>query len=338
MSTNTFRNILVTGGCGFIGSNFINYMLSKYTDIFILNIDRLDYCADELNIESEFRSDNTRYRLVVSDINNKEFILRCLTNYNIDTIVHFAAQSHVDNSFGNSIQFTLDNVLGTHTLLECSKVYNQKIEGTKLTRFLHISTDEVYGERKLNDPGCDEEKSLLEPTSPYAASKAAAEFMVRSYYHSFKLPIVIIRSNNVFGPRQYPEKLIPRFITHLLEGKKCPIQGTGETRRNFIYTDDVSSALDIVLKKGELNKVYNIGSEFEYSVLDILQYLMRELKIEKTEKEVSEFVEDRAFNDFRYTVNCDKLKELGWNIEVSFEDGIRRTIEFYKNKSKDKKY
>lgn len=329
LEENTFKNILVTGGCGFIGSNYINYILNKYNNIFILNIDRLDYCADELNIESQFRNDNTRYRLAISDINNKEFILRCLKNYQIDTVIHFAAQSHVDNSFGNSIQFTLDNVLGTHTLLECCKVYQQQ-SNSFLKRFLHISTDEVYGERKIDDPGCDEEKSLLDPTSPYAASKAAAEFMVKSYYHSFKLPIIIIRSNNVFGPRQYPEKLIPRFVTYLLEGKKCPIQGTGETRRNFIYTDDVSNALDIILKKGKINKVYNIGSEYEYSVLDILQYLMKELNINKRMEEVSEYVEDRTFNDFRYTVNCDKLKELGWKLEITFEEGIKRTIDWYK--------
>ena len=329
LEENTFKNILVTGGCGFIGSNYINYILNKYNNIFILNIDRLDYCADELNIESQFRNDNTRYRLAISDINNKEFILRCLKNYQIDTVIHFAAQSHVDNSFGNSIQFTLDNVLGTHTLLECCKVYQQQ-SNSFLKRFLHISTDEVYGERKIDDPGCDEEKSLLDPTSPYAASKAAAEFMVKSYYHSFKLPIIIIRSNNVFGPRQYPEKLIPRFVTYLLEGKKCPIQGTGETRRNFIYTDDVSNALDIILKKGKINKVYNIGSEYEYSVLDILKYLMKELNINNRIEEVSEYVEDRTFNDFRYTVNCDKLKELGWKLEITFEEGIKRTIDWYK--------
>ncbi len=330
LEENTFKNILVTGGCGFIGSNYINYILNKYNNIFILNIDRLDYCADELNIESQFRNDNTRYRLAISDINNKEFILRCLKNYQIDTVIHFAAQSHVDNSFGNSIQFTLDNVLGTHTLLECCKVYQQQ-SNSFLKRFLHISTDEVYGERKIDDPGCDEEKSLLDPTSPYAASKAAAEFMVKSYYHSFKLPIIIIRSNNVFGPRQYPEKLIPKFVTYLLEGKKCPIQGTGETRRNFIYTDDVSNALDIILKKGKINKVYNIGSEYEYSVLDILKYLMKELNINNRMEEVSEYVEDRTFNDFRYTVNCDKLKELGWKLEITFEEGIKRTIDWFKN-------
>jgi len=322
----TFKNILVTGGCGFIGSNFINYLLSKYANIFILNVDKLDYCASEDNIEYCFRNDNSRYRLAISDINNKDFILSCLNRYKIDTIVHFAAQSHVDNSFGNSIQFTIDNVLGTHTLLECSRVYQQS-SGGALNRFLHISTDEVYGERKIDDPGCDEEKSILDPTSPYAASKAAAEFMVKSYYHSFKLPVIIVRGNNVMGPRQYPEKLIPRFTTHLLEGKKCPIQGTGETRRNFIYVEDVCNAVDIIVNKGRLNNVYNIGSDYEYSVKEILMILMKELKITSTVEEVSEYVEDRAFNDFRYTVDCKKLKELGWELKYSFEEGIRKTIE-----------
>jgi dTDP-glucose 4,6-dehydratase len=261
-------------------------MLNNYKDLFILNIDRLDYCANENNIEELYRHDNKRYRLVISDINNKDFVLRCLQNYNIDTIVHFAAQSHVDNSFGNSIQFTIDNVLGTHTLLECAKVYN------KCTKFIHISTDEVYGESKINDPGCDEEKSLLNPTSPYSASKAAAEFLVRSYHHSFKLPAIIVRGNNVIGPRQYPEKLIPRFTTHLLKGLKCPIQGTGETRRNFIYVDDVCSAIDIIIDKGLLNNIYNIGSTYEYSVKEILNLLIKECNIQKNIEDVSEFVED----------------------------------------------
>jgi UDP-glucose 4,6-dehydratase len=327
-----FKNVLVTGGCGFIGSNFINYMLNKYPSIFILNVDRLDYCASEDNIEEVHRK-SERYRLVVSDINNKEFMLSCLQRYQIDTIVHFAAQSHVDNSFGNSIQFTLDNVLGTHTLLECTKVYHQLTN--KLSRFLHISTDEVYGERKLDDPGCEEEKSILDPTSPYAASKAAAEFMVKSYYHSFKLPIIIIRGNNVMGPRQYPEKLIPRFTMYLLEGKKCPIQGTGQTRRNFIYVDDVCNAVDIIVNKGKLNNIYNIGSEYEYSVKEILSLLIKELNITSTIEEVSEYVEDRAFNDFRYTVDCKKLKNLGWELKYSFEEGLKKTVEWYLQTNKN---
>jgi UDP-glucose 4,6-dehydratase len=317
-----FKNILVTGGCGFIFSNFINFMLEKYDNIFIVNIDKLDYCANENNIEEKFRNSN-RYKLIIADINNKEIILNILRRYSIDTVVHGAAQSHVDNSFGNSIQFTIDNILGTHNLIECCRVYN------KINRFIHMSTDEVYGERKLEDDSCDEEKSLLEPTSPYAAAKCGAEFIVKSYYHSFKLPIVIIRCNNVFGPRQYPEKLIPRFITHLLKGEKCPIQGSGLSRRNFIFTEDVCNAINIVLIKGQINKIYNIGSTYEYSVIDILSYLNKALNINKPLNEISDYIEDRAFNDFRYTVNCERLKSLGWDLNYSFDEGMKKTIDWY---------
>jgi len=320
-----FKNILVTGCCGFIGSNFVNYILDKYSDVFILNIDRLDYCANENNIEERFRKSD-KYRLVVADINNKDFILRCLNNYNIDTIIHFAAQSHVDNSFGNSIQFTIDNVLGTHTLLECSKVYN------KLNLFLHFSTDEVYGSVELNDKGCDEEISLLNPSNMYSASKAAAEFMVKSYYHSFKIPIIITRCNNVYGDNQYEEKLIPRFITNLINKEICQIHGQGTSRRNFIHTYDVSSAVDIILQKGEINKIYNIGSEDEYSVNEILDILMSKLNIKKKKEEVSIMIEDRPFQDFRYSVKTDKLEALGWKKMISFDEGINKTIEYYKNK------
>ena len=249
-----------------------------------------------------------------------------LRRYNIDTIIHFAAQSHVDNSFGNSIQFTEDNVLGTHCLLECARDYG------KIKLFLHISTDEVYGEVDKNHPGCEEEKSLLNPTSPYAATKAAAEFLVRSYYHSFKLPIIITRGNNVFGPRQYPEKLIPRFITNLIENKKCPIHGEGLSRRNFIYVEDVCKAVDTIMRKGKINGIYNIGSSDEYNVLEVLQHLLTLLDIDKTMNEVSEIVEDRLFNDSRYCVNSKKLEVLGWKQETNFMQGLIKTIEYYKSK------
>jgi len=321
--TREYKNILVTGGCGFIGSNFINYMLTMCKDIFILNVDRLDYCASEDNILPIFREDRTRYTLVQTDINNRETILECLRKFNIDTIIHFAAQSHVDNSFGNSIQFTIDNVLGTHTLLECAKVYG------KISLFLHFSTDEVYGEVELDHTGCTE-KSLLNPTNPYAASKAGAEFIVRSYYHSFKLPIIITRGNNVYGPRQYPEKLIPRFITRLLSGEKCQIHGKGESRRNFIYADDVSRAVETILKYGVINEIYNIGTTDEYSVVDVLDKLVNMLGISRnTLSGVSEYVEDRPFNDQRYFIQSTKLENLGWKREVTFEDGLRKTIEWY---------
>jgi UDP-glucose 4,6-dehydratase len=313
------RNILVTGGCGFIGSNFINYMLDTYEDVFIVNIDRLDYCANVKNVYHK-----ERYQLVVSDLNNYNIVRELLNQYEINIIVHFAAQSHVDNSFGNSIQFTRDNVLGTHTLLECARDYG------KLDRFIHISTDEVYGEVDSEHKGCNE-KSLLNPTNPYAATKAAAEFLVRSYYHSFKLPVIITRGNNVYGPRQYPEKLIPRFITKLINGEKCPIHGEGKTRRNFIYVEDVSRAVDSILNKGEINEIYNIGSDDEYSVKEVLQILIKNIGIDKDLEGVCEYVEDRAFNDFRYCIDSRKLVNLGWSKKISFEEGVKKTIEWYKS-------
>ena len=312
------RNILVTGGCGFIGSNFINYMLDTYEDIFIVNIDRLDYCANVKNVYHK-----ERYQLVVSDLNNYSIVRELLNQYSINIIIHFSAQSHVDNSFGNSIQFTRDNVLGTHTLLECARDYG------KLDRFIHISTDEVYGEVDIEHKGCNE-KSLLNPTNPYAATKAAAEFLVRSFYHSFKLPVIITRGNNVYGPRQYPEKLIPRFITKLLNGEKCPIHGEGKTRRNFIYVEDVSKAVDAILNKGEINDIYNIGSDDEYSVKEVLEKLIKNMDINKNIEELCEYVEDRAFNDSRYCIDSRKLENLGWSKKISFEEGLNKTIEWYK--------
>lgn len=315
---NKMRNILVTGGCGFIGSNFINYMLDTYKDVFIVNIDRLDYCANVKNVYHK-----ERYQLVVSDLNNYSIVRELLNQYNINIIIHFAAQSHVDNSFGNSIQFTRDNVLGTHTLLECARDYG------KLDRFIHISTDEVYGEVDIEHKGCNE-KSLLNPTNPYAATKAAAEFLVRSFYHSFKLPIIITRGNNVYGPRQYPEKLIPRFITKILKGEKCPIHGEGKTRRNFIYVDDVSKAVDAILNKGIINEIYNIGSDDEYSVKEVLDKLIQNMAINKNIEDLCEYVEDRAFNDSRYCIDSRKLENLGWSKKISFEEGLNKTIEWYK--------
>jgi dTDP-glucose 4,6-dehydratase len=194
-------NILITGGCGFIGSNFINHYKNKYPDIKIINFDKLDYCSNSEDINHD--------KLIIADLNNKDILLKILNENEIDTVIHFAAQTHVDNSFGNSLNFTIDNILGTHSLLECCRIYG------KINRFIHISTDEVYGEVDINHNGCTEE-SLLNPTNPYAATKAGTEFIVNSYYYSFKLPVIITRSNNVYGKRQYPEKLIPKFILQLL--------------------------------------------------------------------------------------------------------------------------
>ena len=313
------KNFLITGGCGFIGSNFINYLHKTNPEYFIVNYDKIDYCSNPDYIENR-----NNYILVKSDLNNTHMLMTTLASYNIDTVIHFAAQSHVDNSFGNSIQFTVDNILGTHNLLECCRKYG------KLERFIHISTDEVYGEIDLHQDGCTE-KSLLNPTNPYAATKAAAEFLVRSYYYSYKLPIIITRSNNVMGPNQYKEKLIPCFITKLLRGEKCPVQGSGQTRRNFIFVDDVSRAVKIILEKGVVNETYNIGSEFEYSVLDIHNYLYNYLNIQIPINDTIDFIQDRLFNDFRYKVDYTKLIKLGWNIQTNFDEAMIKTIDWFKS-------
>ena len=293
-------NILVTGGCGFIGSNFINYILNKDNSIKIFNIDCLNYCANETNV-----TNHPNYKFIKGNITSKDLVLHILNEYSIDAIIHFAAQSHVDNSFDNSLQYTTDNVMGTHVLLQASKEYG------KIKKFLHFSTDEVYGEVDLEHPGCHE-KSLLNPTNPYAATKAAAEFLVRSYYHSFKLPVVIVRCNNVYGPNQYPEKLIPKFIKLLKEGKKLTVHGKGDTRRNFIWAEDVSSATELIFYKGELNETYNIGTTQEYSVIDVATILIDKMTIDKNTNNHIIFVEDRPFNDFRYSVDTTLLKSLGW--------------------------
>jgi dTDP-glucose 4,6-dehydratase len=304
-------NILVTGGCGFIGSNFINYILKKDTSIKIFNIDCLNYCANQQNVIT-----HPNYKFIKGNITSKDLILHILTEYSIDAIIHFAAQSHVDNSFDNSLQYTTDNVMGTHVLLQASKEYG------KIKKFLHFSTDEVYGEVDLEHPGCHE-KSILNPTNPYAATKAAAEFLVRSYYHSFKLPIVIVRCNNVYGLNQYPEKLIPKFIKLLKEGKKLTIHGNGETRRNFIWAEDVSSATELIFHSGKLNETYNIGTQQEYSVMDVAKMLVNKITSDKDITNHIDFVEDRPFNDFRYSVDTSLLKSLGWKeLFLDFEANI----------------
>jgi dTDP-glucose 4,6-dehydratase len=307
--------LLVTGGCGFIGSNFINYILSKNSNFKVYNIDCLNYCANEKNVIS-----HPNYKLIKGNITNKDIVLHILQEYEIDIIVHFAAQSHVDNSFDNSLQYTMDNVYGTHVLLQASKEYG------RIVKFIHFSTDEVYGEVDLEHPGCHE-KSLLNPTNPYAATKAAAEFLVRSYYHSFKLPTIIIRCNNVYGPNQYPEKLIPKFIKLLREGKKLTIHGKGDTRRNFIWAEDVAKASELILEKGEINEIYNIGTTQELSVIDVAKILIDKMTEDKNIDNHIIFVEDRPFNDFRYSVDTTLLKELGWREEHNnFNDNIEYLI------------
>lgn len=319
------KNVLITGGCGFIGSHFINYLHAKYPDVMIINIDKMDYCSNEGYIKQQTHN----YILYKINLQDKQQVYDILIRHNIDHIVHFAAQSHVDNSFGNSVAFTMDNVLGTHILMECCRLY-QNVSNNQLQKIIHISTDEVYGEVEFDDNGCTE-RSLLNPTNPYAATKAGAEFIVRSYNHSFNLPIIITRGNNVYGPHQYPEKLIPRFIQQLLNNERMSVHGAGKTRRNFIHVDDVSSAIDCIIQKGHVKMIYNIGSLDEFDVLEIATKLLRNIKGDQEQLDNwIEYVADRYYNDKRYCVICDNLKRLGWKQHVNFDDGLQDLIAYWK--------
>jgi dTDP-glucose 4,6-dehydratase len=315
-------NLLITGGCGFIGSNFINYIFNK--NIYnITNIDAMYYCANENNVKEKIRK-SENYQLVVGNICDANLINYILNKNKITYIIHFAAQSHVDNSFENSLHYTQDNILGTHTLLECCRKYG------KIERFIHVSTDEVYGESMLDDEEHHKtEHSVLCPTNPYAATKAGAELIAQAYYHSFKMPIIITRGNNVYGPNQYPEKVIPRFIKLLKEDKKVTIQGDGSCVRAFLHAEDTARAFELILEKGEVGEIYNIGCDenMEYSILEVAKILIKMIKGENVIiDDWIEYVKDRPFNDKRYYISNQKLKNLGWNIEVNFIEGLNDLV------------
>ena len=316
-------NLLVTGCCGFIGSNFVNFYFKQNKEVNIINLDAMYYCASENNIDHDIRS-SKRYHLVKGNLCSFDLISNILEIYNINTVIHFAAQSHVQNSFDNALQYTLDNVVGTHTLLEACRKYG------KIQKFIHISTDEVYGESMISE---NEEKkhegSVLCPTNPYAATKAAAELIAKSYYHSFKMPIIITRGNNVYGPNQYPEKLIPKFIQQLLEGKQVTIQGDGSNVRAFLHVNDVCSALKLILENGEIGEIYNIGSDdhHEYTVTQVAHILINKITKTNDYNKWISYIEDRPFNDKRYYISNQKVKDLGWSIETNFDKGLDNLIE-----------
>jgi len=315
------EKILITGGCGFIGSNVINFIYPR-NNYLIINLDAMYYCANELNIDSDIRnSDN--YIFIKGDICDQKLIDHILEFYKIEIIIHFAAQTHVENSFEDSLQYTRDNILGTHTLLECCRQYG------KIIKFIHVSTDEVYGESMLDVNEIHKtEHSILCPTNPYAATKAGAELIAQSYNHSFKFPIIITRGNNVYGPGQYPEKIIPKFIKLLKENKKVTIQGSGECVRAFLHSSDTATAFECILKKGKIGEIYNIGCDenMEYSVLDIAKILIEKIKKTTDYDRWIEYIEDRPFNDKRYYISNQKLKDLGWEITMPFEIGINNLL------------
>jgi UDP-glucose 4,6-dehydratase len=319
-------NLLITGGCGFIGSNFINRYFQDSVFDKLVNLDALYYCANEKNIDVSIR-ESEKYTFVKGNLTSSDLVNYILNEYKITHVINFAAQSHVQNSFDNSIKFTQDNILGTHTLLECCRKYGN------IMKFIHVSTDEVYGESMLDyNESKKTEQSILSPSNPYAATKAGAELMAQSYYHSYKMPIIITRGNNVYGPNQYPEKLIPKFIQLLNEDKKVTIQGDGSNVRAFLHVKDTVNAFKCILEKGTIGEIYNIGCDegMEFSVLDIAKMLIKLIKHTDKYDEWIEYIDDRPFNDKRYYISNEKVKSLGWEISVNFEDGIKNLI-FYNN-------
>jgi len=313
--------IMVTGGAGFIASHVVIRLVKNYPNYKIVNFDKLDYCACLENVESVV-GDYPNYKFVKGNLTSADLVNHVMDHEEIDHVMHFAAQTHVDNSFGNSFQFTENNVMGTHVLIESAKVHDIKL-------FVHVSTDEVYGEGEHDENEMTEEH-ILEPTNPYAATKAAAEFIVKSYHRSFKLPVVITRGNNVYGPHQYPEKLIPKFANQLMRGRAVTLHGDGSNTRNFLYVEDVASAFDIILHKSKPGGIYNIGGTNELPNVQVAKDIIKKMGLEDKESTLLTFVEDRCFNDLRYTIDNSKLEALGWREETSWEDGLQKTIDWYK--------
>lgn len=314
------KTYLISGGCGFIGSAFIRYLLGKKRDIQIINLDKLTYAANLKNLESVAKDE--RYRFIQGDINDENLLNELFMQNSIDIVVNFAAESHVDRSILSSDEFVKTNVMGCVTLMNVAKKYWQN-QSDK--RFLQMSTDEVYGSIM---EGYFKESDLLHPNSPYSASKASADLFALSYAATYQFPVLIVRCCNNFGPYQYPEKLIPLMIKNYLENKELPIYGNGMNVREWIYVEDACKAIDLVLQKGQLHEIYNIGSGNEQNNNTMVQTILHHLsKIPSTSK--ISYVADRLGHDWRYALNCDKLKELGFVCEVSFEEGMKQTIQWY---------
>jgi dTDP-glucose 4,6-dehydratase len=309
-------NILVTGGCGFIGSNFIRYLLENRPSATIFNLDKLTYAGNRENLRGI--EDDPRYRFIFGDICDPVLVRDLIRDEDITTIIHFAAESHVDRSISDASVFIRTNVLGTFTLLDAALSSNVK-------RFIHISTDEVYGSIRT---GSFREGDPLNPSSPYSSSKAASDLIARSYFITHDLPVIVTRCTNNYGPCQNPEKLIPLFITNLLEGKKVPVYGTGRNVRDWIHVLDHCRAIECILERGTPGEIYNIGSGNERSNIEITRKILAETSRDES---YIEYVKDRPGHDFRYSLDSSKLESLGWKPGYSFEGGLRETVEWYRD-------
>ena len=305
-------NLLITGGSGFIGSNFIRHMLEKYPNCKIFNLDKLTYAGNTDNLKDI--ENNPKYSFVRGDICDPAVVDKVMQN--VDHVVHFAAESHVDRSIEDGSVFVRTNVLGTYTLLESAMKHG-------IMKFIHVSTDEVYGSIK---EGSFKETDMLTPSSPYSSSKAGSDLIAQSYYITYKFPVIITRCTNNFGPYQFPEKLIPFFITNLLEKLNVPVYGTGKNVRDWIYVLDHCTAIDFVLQNGSIGEIYNIGSGAEKTNIEITRKILAVLGKDES---MVEYVKDRPGHDLRYSLDCSKLRELGWKPEHDFDEALAKTIKWY---------
>ncbi|MDB4427358.1 GDP-mannose 4,6-dehydratase [Porticoccaceae bacterium] len=308
------NKIVITGGAGFIGSHVFDYFSDKFNKSEIVILDKMTYAADVRNIPDILKNDS--HRLMVGNLISLDACLNATKD--ADLVLNLAAESHVDNSFNNSLVFTESNTLGTHTLMEACKRNGVK-------KIIHISTDEVYGE---NVEGSFKESSALNPTNPYSASKASAEMIVKSYYKSFKLPVITVRANNIYGIRQFPEKIIPRFILRALSGLPLHLHGNGANLRHYLAASDFAKALELLVYKGKIGQAYNIASDNELSNIEMAELINSHIRPD--DKDNIEFIADRPFNDGRYAVDDSEIRKLGWAPGRSVIDDIPEIIDWYK--------
>lgn len=314
--------ILLTGGCGAIGSEVVNHLKKNHPDLFIVNLDKLTYAGNTDHIEPPF--DN--YKFILVDICDVSAISHILRMEQPDAVVHLAAETHVDNSFGNSFAFTHTNVYGTHVLLECVRKHMGTPQGKNIRLFLHMSTDEVYGSVN-EDEDARTEDSLFAPSNPYSATKAAAEMICHAYQKSFHIPIVITRCNNAVSKYQNDEKLIPRAVQSIMSGKRVPIHGEGKSKRTFIHAYDIADALYLILQKGKVGEIYNIGTDDEFTVMEVVTKIVQKLKPGESVLDHIEYQSDRPFQDYRYFIDANVLKSLGWSPKIDFEEALDYVIQ-----------
>ncbi len=315
--------VLVTGGAGFIGSNFLHYMVEKYKDYIFVCIDKLTYAGNYNNLKPIINKKN--FKFIKEDITNKNKIDQIFSEEQFDWVINFAAESHVDNSIKNPNIFLTTNIIGTQILMDASLKY-------KVKRYHQVSTDEVYGDLPLDKPELKfSEKTPINPSSPYSASKASADLLVQAYIRTYNLPATISRCSNNYGPYQFPEKLIPVVISKAINNEKIPVYGTGLNVRDWIYVKDHNIAIDLIMRKGKIGNTYNIGGNSEKANIELVKIILSYLS---KSQDMITFVEDRKGHDLRYAIDSEKIEKLGWKRTVSFDEGIKKTIDWYLNNEK----